>query len=196
MFARAAAVVLLAFALSGCITAANTLSPDQISSLRLQSVEVKIAPNARISWGDGEIAYAKTKGAAAQSAEFSADTDEGRAFVRNVISDRLRSAMLAAIGPELAGARPVKLAVRVHEVRISSAIQRVILGGDHTIQADVELLDAKTATPLLSLPSHHVLVKGGGGPLGVVLDNLVRDEPIDLVTKDYARQYRNWLLRK
>ena len=56
--------------------------------------------------------------------------------------------------------------------------------------------DAKTSTPLLSFPSYRALVKGGGGPIGVALDNLLRDEPIDLVTKDYARQYRNWLLRK
>ncbi len=196
MFVRAAVVAMLAFPTAGCITATNTLSPEQVSSLRLQAVNVQVAPNARIRWGDGERAFAKTKGAAGESVEFSADTEEGRAFVRNAVADRLHIAMVKTIGPELTGVRPVKLAVRVHEVDISPGIQRVILGGDHAIAADVELLDAKTSTPLLSFPSYRALVKGGGGPIGVALDNLLRDEPIDLVTKDYARQYRNWLLRK
>ncbi len=197
MFQRAAAILLLGFTLSGCITAANTLSPEQVSSFRLQAVEVSVAPNARIWWGDGERAYAQSRGITDHEAWAAAvETDAGRAYVRNAIAEKLRSALMAKVGPELTGVRPVRLTTRVHKVRISPAIQRLVLGGDHRITADVELLDGKTGAALLSLPSHEVVVGGGGGLIGVALDNLLRDEPIDLVTRHYAQQYRNWLLRK
>ena len=62
MFVRAAVVAMLAFPMAGCITATNTLSPEQVSSLRLQAVNVQVAPNARIRWGDGERDFAENQG--------------------------------------------------------------------------------------------------------------------------------------
>jgi hypothetical protein len=116
--------------------------------------------------------------------------------VRAAIVDKVRRAMMTALAPELTGTRSVRLAVRVHEVNIASAIQRVFIGGDHRIEADVDLVDAKTGAPLLSLPSHRVTAGAGGGVLGVALDNLILSDPIDRATALFAADYRNWLLRK
>jgi hypothetical protein len=45
---RVAAILLLGLSLSGCIAAANNLSPALVASFRLQAVDVTVAPNARI----------------------------------------------------------------------------------------------------------------------------------------------------
>ena len=206
MLRRILLCLLLGLALTGCITAANTLSVEQLASFRLEAVDVTVAPNARIWWDDPEVASAQSRNpqgapATAQAARAGAPSAaaglaEGQAPGRQAVAELLRKAMVTAVGPELNGARPVRLAVRIHEVQISSAIQRIIIGGDHRIMADVDLVDARSGVPLLSLPAHTVLVKGGGGLVGVALDNIIRAEPIQLVTAAYAREYRNWLLRK
>jgi hypothetical protein len=204
MLRRIILCLLLGLALTGCITAANTLSLEQLASFRLQAVDVTVAPNARILWDGPEEGSARPMSAQAAPASAqagpagvvprAAGAAEGQAH--QTVAELLRKAMIAEVGPELNGARPVRLAVRIHEVEISSPIQRIIIGGNHRIMADVDLLDARSGAPLLSLPAHTVLVGAGGGLVGVALDTIIRDEPIRLVTTAYAREYRNWLLRK
>jgi hypothetical protein len=206
MVRRIALCLLLGLALTGCITAANTLSVEQLASFRLQAVDVTVAPNAMILWDEPGLAVAQARNPriapasarAGRAGEPSpaAGLADGQALARRTAAELLRKALIAEVGPELNGARPVRLAVRIHELEISSAIQRIIIGGDHRIVADVDLLDARSGAPLLTLPAHMVLVKGGGGLVGVALDNIIRADPIQLVTAAYAREYRNWLLRK
>jgi hypothetical protein len=40
-------------ALAGCATVSNTLSPAEITSLKLTSVKVAVAPETRVRWKDG-----------------------------------------------------------------------------------------------------------------------------------------------
>ena len=58
--------LLLAPALAGCATVSSTLSPEQVAGFRLTGVNVGFAPDARIAWGEGELAYAASKGVASQ----------------------------------------------------------------------------------------------------------------------------------
>jgi hypothetical protein len=197
MLRRLVVCLVLGFSLSGCITADNTLSIEQIASFRLQAVDVSVAPNAQILWDDPERAAAGQGSAQVALAHAAAGAPaDWPATARRTVSDLLRKSMIDLVGPELNGTRPVRLVVRIHALEIVSPIQRIILGGSHHMTADVDLLDAKSGAVLLTLPAYTVLVGGGGGLVGVALDNMIRDEPIRLVTASYAGEYRNWLLRK
>src|SRR5262245_22373080 len=59
---KALLLALAAVGLAGCVTAKNTLSLDDVATLRLAGVDVSFAPNAHIWWGDGERAFAASKG--------------------------------------------------------------------------------------------------------------------------------------
>ena len=181
----------LAVLLAGCVTASNTLSPDQISSFRLQAVEVTVAPNAFVSWMDElDLPPEGTEGRPASSQA------EAGVRTRQAIVAKLRDSMLKEVGGELNGARPVKLLVRVHEFVVTPGAVRILIGGDHRIKADVDIVDAKTGALLLAFPAHGAFIQGGGGLMGVALDNMFLDDPANRIVRHYVLQYRNWLLRK
>src|SRR5262245_22466897 len=48
--------------IAGCAAAPKTLPPDQLATFRLAGVNVAFDPDARIAWGDGELAYVASKG--------------------------------------------------------------------------------------------------------------------------------------
>src|SRR6266576_3733408 len=64
----------IADALAGCVTASNTLSVDQLATYRLSGVNVAFAPDVIIMWGDGERAYAASKGQPATESDVLAKT--------------------------------------------------------------------------------------------------------------------------
>jgi hypothetical protein len=196
MFSRFIAVVALGLLLCGCVTASNTLAPDQVATMRLQSVSVAFQPNARIWWGDGERAFAASKGRSVLEAEAVAKTEEGQAYLRNTIAAKLSQAFERSLTGELQGARPVRLEVNVKDVEIASAAQRIILGGHHRLTADVNLVDARTGAVILAFSEQNAIAQAGQGIGGVLLDNAFLGDPIDRVIQNYATQYRNWLLRK
>ncbi|WP_157961465.1 DUF6778 family protein [Microvirga flavescens] len=183
MFKRFLAVAVMGLALAGCVSTPNTLSPEQIAGFRLASVDVSVAPNAWISWADGDT-------------ERAALTAPDDAKVRQSIASKLRDSVLRNLGGDLTGQRPVKLVVRVHEFAVVPGAVRILLGGNHVIKADVDILDAKTGAPLLAFPAHTVAFQGGNGVIGVALDNIIQDDPADRLIRYYVNQYRNWLLRK
>ena len=61
--ARFAALGVL-FALAGCVTTENSLSQNDIASMKLTGVTVGFAPEAGIQWEDGIRAYAEAIGRA------------------------------------------------------------------------------------------------------------------------------------
>jgi hypothetical protein len=186
---------LIAAALAGCVTVSNTVSVDQIATYRLSGVNVTFAPDVNIMWGDGERAYAASKGQPATESDVLAKTPEGQAYLRNTIATKLKGAMERNLSGGLAGARPVRLNVTVKNVTVASVVQRVIVGGHHGMTADVTLVDAKTGVVIVPYAAQSALTYGGQG-LAAVLDAAVMPDPIDRVVNDYAEQYGNWLLRK
>lgn len=196
MFSRVFILMSLGLMLAGCVTASNTLAPDQVATMRFQSVSVFFQPDARIWWGDGERAYAASKGRNAFQAEEAVKSEEGQAYLRKEIATRLSQAFEKNLRGELTGNRAVRVEIKVKEVEIASAVQRILVGGHHSLRADVDLVDARSGAVILAFSDQGVMAKGGQGIGGVLLDNAFLGDPIDRVIQNYATQYRNWLLRK
>ncbi|MGO4573951.1 DUF6778 family protein [Microvirga sp. 2TAF3] len=196
MFRRFLLSFLLGLSLAGCVTASNTLAPDQVATMRLQSVSVSFSPSARIWWGDGERAFAASKGLPLLAAEEAAKSPEGQAFLRGTIAAKLSQAFESHLKGELGGTRPVRLDIIVRDLDIASAAQRILLGGHHRLTADVNLIDARSGALILAFSEQNAMAQAGQGIGGVLVDNMFLGEPIDRVIQNYATQYRNWLLRK
>ena len=81
MLNRLFSLCLLAAALAGCATVPNPLTPQQVEALRLTTVAVEVDPAAVLWWGDGDRAYARSKGLPEQEAEELSKTAEARAFI-------------------------------------------------------------------------------------------------------------------
>ena len=182
---------LIAVALAGCVTVSNTLTTDQVASFRLTQVDVVMPADARIRWGDGEAAYASSKGLPPASPA----TPESERYVRDGVSTRVRAAFQRELTGKLVGARPVKVQVTVRDVDIAPAIQRIVLGGNHSMKGDVAIVDAKTGAVLSSYPAQMSMSQAGQGIGGALIDAAFMGPPIDRVVNGYASQYREWLLR-
>jgi hypothetical protein len=195
MWFRLFVLTSLALALAGCVTVSNTLPADQIANMRVAEVRVSFVPAASIRWGDGERAYATSKGASEIEADALAKTPEGQVYIRNAIASKVKSVMEHEVAAGLHGSRPVRVEVSIKEVMIASAIQRVLVGGHHTLTADVTLVDAKTGAVLSAFPGQASTTMAGQGIGGALLDRAFLADPIDRVVDSYASQYRGWLMR-
>src|SRR4051794_30932134 len=189
-------LALAAVGLAGCVTATNTLTLDDLATLRLAAVDVSFAPNVTIWWGDGERAFAASKGQPATESENLAKTPEGQAYLRNTVASKVKASTERNLSGTLAGARPVRVRVVVKNVHITGAVQRVIIGGGHGMTADVTIVDAKTGATLLPYAGQSTGAVAGQGLGGVLVDAALLGDPIDRVTNNYAQAYSNWLLRK
>jgi hypothetical protein len=177
------------------VTASNTLPADQVASFRLAEVKVSLSPGAPVGWGDGERAYAASKGAQATESDALAKTPEGQAYIRNAVVSKVKAAMERHLASGMTGSRPVRVEVSIKDITIASALRRVVLGGHHTMAADVTLVDPRTGAVLVTCPGQTSMAMAGQGIAGAVLDQAFLAEPIDRVVDSYANQYRNWLLR-
>ena len=180
-------------ALAGCQTVTNSLTADQIQSFKLTGTTVVFDPQAAIWWGDGERAYAASKGLAATESDSVAKSKDGIAYMHSQIAAKVTAAMERNVGPKLTGSRPVRLEVMVKNVTISSAAQRVIIGGSHMMQASVKLIDAQTGAVLLEHPGMLSASGAGNGIAGVIVEGMIGGNAIDRVTNDFARNYGVWL---
>jgi hypothetical protein len=195
MLGRFISVAAVGLLLAGCVTTANTLAPEQISSFRLQSVDVTIVPNAGISWSDAERDLAVSKGLDTPE-RWAAAQDGLQEQIRRTIAAKMRDSMMREVGSQLGGTRPVRINVRIHEFRVTAGAVRVLFGGNHAILADIDIVDGRNGALLLAFPAHQTFIQGGNGLIGVALDNLLLDEPADRIIRLSALEYRNWLLRK
>jgi hypothetical protein len=196
MLRRLFLTVLIGLSVAGCVTASNTLPPDQVSTFRLQAVSVQFPPGYRIWWGDGERAFASSKSLPVLQAEEAAKSDEGQTYLRNTVAAKLTLAFNEQLKGELLGTRPVRIELNVKDLEIASAAQRILLGGHHRLTADVNLVDARSGVVILTFSGQSAVAQAGQGIGGVLLDNAFLGDPIDRVIQNYASQYRNWLLRK
>lgn len=209
---------LVAAGLAGCAEVpASPLAKDAIAGMRLAQVEVKVADDATVLWGNAEHDYvvahrsapsarrakpietgALGDPAASDAAEATAlaNSPEGKAFVRAKVTDRLKGALGEAFKGRLeTGARPVKLEVVVTGFVVPSAIQRVVLGGVPGLTARVVLRDAATGAELASRANFGANVIAGNGIGGVLVDQAFEDLDVRLA-RSFAVSYRNWLLNE
>lgn len=191
---RSALSIACALALAGCVTVSNSLAPDQVRDFRLLGVNVNYASDAQILWGDGERAYAASKGISVFEADAAGRTPEGQAYMRSIISAKLKTAMDRTLAGKMTRSKPVRMEVVLKQVTIASPIQRVVIGGTHYIKADINLVDSQTGTVVLSYPAQTATSLSGQGIGGTLVDGLIGNDPMDRVVADCVWQYQNWLL--
>lgn len=194
MIKRILCLGLLAFALAGCVTAQNPLSRQDVETFRLASVHVGIDSAATLWWGDGDRAYARSKGRSEADSEELSKTPEARAFVAQLASAKISAALEQQLKPVLTGPRPVKVNVHLRRLYLASAIQRVVVGGAHEMVADVTVTDAKTGAVLVNYPEFRAIALAGQGIGGAMLDAALMADPIDRLTLNFASKYREWLV--
>ena len=105
----------------------------------------------------------------------------------------------AANTGRLNGARPVRLEIVVKRFDIPSAVMTVIAGGGRGMNADANLVDARTGALIVANPDLGVYLPSGGGIVGTAvqaaLDNSAEQSPADKIAARYGENYRDWLLR-
>lgn len=197
--ARFAALGIL-FALAGCVTAENSLSQNDIASMKLTGVNVSFTPDARVQWEDGIRAYATTKAIADDQIATATDTPEGKAYVRNLLAPKIKAGVEKAMAGQLNGSRPVRLEIVVKNFAIASAVQRIMIGGGREMTADANLVDARTGAVIIANPDLRAFLMAGQGVLGTAvqaaIDNAATQGVAEQVVDRYGKNYRDWLLRR
>jgi hypothetical protein len=193
------AVLAGALALTGCVTAENSLSANDIAGMKLAGVTVSYAPDARIVWDDGVRAYAASKGIVEDMAT-ATNTPEGKAYVQNMLASHVKGGVERQMAGQLLGTRPVRLDVVVHSFAIASAVQRIVIGGGHGMTADANLVDARTGAVILRHPNLMANVGAAGGLVGTAVQSAIeaaaKIDNTDTVANRWGATYRDWLLRR
>jgi hypothetical protein len=167
--------------------------------MKLTGVTVAYAPDAFVRWDDGIRAYAASKGIIDNSA-VPAYTPEGRAYIRALLAPRIKAGVEQAMAGELNGTRPVRLELVVHQFTIVPAVQQIVLGGDHEMRAEANLVDARTGAIIIANPNlGAVIARDRRGLLGAVAEGAFtngNETTIERLADIYGKTYRSWLLRK
>lgn len=194
------AVLAGALALAGCKTIENSLSQNDIAGMKLTDISVSFAPDATIQWDDGIRAYATSKSITDDQIATATNTPEGKAYVRNLLAQRIKAEVDKTMAGHLNGSRPVRLNIVVHSFTISPAIQRIVVGGGHGMLADANLVDARTGANIVAYPKMAVVLVVGQGVLGTAvqaaIDHASEQSTADKIASRYGDSYRDWLLRK
>lgn len=218
--ARACAAVLMGILTAGCASIPpSPLTFDAAKTLRLESVNVTMAPDATVSWANAEndyVAARRAKGdlpkkkinevAATGPGDTRAVDDaihteivqspEGQSYLKDRVTGRLTDALTTHVKTQLQnGNKPVKLDVTVHTFIVPSAVQRVVIGGAPVIAASAVLRDASSGAVIAERQNMISAAMAGNGWGGVLADQLFDDLDVRLVNS-YAQQYRDWLIPK
>jgi hypothetical protein len=186
------AVFALCLGVAGCTGYGDKLKPEVVQSFNLQQVAVSVPPEATFYWGDGERAYARSIGQPDSEAAKLGETPQGKTYMRNLASQRIKTAFDRALGGKFQGSRPVRIEIVMHDIYVSSPLQRILVGGDYSMKATANLVDAKTGQVIAANPNLSLRVPAGQGILGAAIDPAF-GEPIDRVATRFAESYREWL---
>ena len=191
----------IAFALAGCVTTAeNSLSQNDIAGMKLTGVTVSFAPDAQVQWEDGIRAYAAAKAITDDQIATATNTPEGRAYVQGMLAPRIRAEIEKVMVGQLNGTRPVRLDVIVKTFALSSAVQRVLIGGGRGMVADANLVDARTGAVIIANPDLRAVLFAGQGIVGTAvqaaIDNASTQNVVEKLVDRYGESYRDWLLRR
>src|ERR1022692_3254336 len=141
----------MACALAGCVTTAeNSLSQNDIAGMKLTWITVSFAPDALIQWEDGIRAYATAKAITDDQIATATNTPEGRAYVRDMLAPVIKTGVTKSLAGQLNGSRPVRLDIVVKSFALSSAVQRILIGGGRGMTADANLVDARTGAIIIA----------------------------------------------
>jgi hypothetical protein len=185
--------------LAGCVTTENSLSANDIAAMKLTGVTVSYTPDANVQWDDGIRAYATSKAIVDDQIATATNTPEGKAYVQALLASRIKPGIERAMAGQLNGTRPVRLDIVVQSFTISSAVQRILIGGGHGMVADANLVDARTGAVIISHPRLSAVLLAGQGVLGTAVEAAMTNggqTTLDRIVVTYGENYRDWLLRR
>lgn len=160
-----ASLASLCVALTGCQTAGHKLPLEQIADLRVGEVVVSIADGAQIS-------------------------EE----VRNVVAPKVKAAVERQFAQRFKGSTPVRIEVTVKRVVVTSAVQRVVIGGPQSMTVDMIMVDPRTRSVLLSYPDRTAQMGVRGGVMEVALEGAISgNDPIDFMAQNLAFQFAEFV---
>lgn len=187
-------------ALTGCVTAENSLSQNDIASMKLTGVTVSYAPDAFVQWEEGIRAYATAKAIPDDEIAVRTNTPEGKAFVNNMLAPRIKAGIEKQMAGQLNGARPVRLEIVVKRFELPSVVQRVLIGGHRMMIADANLVDARSGAVIITNADLRAFLYAGQGVVGAAVqaavDNASQEGVVDKLVDSYGASYRDWLLRR
>lgn len=199
MFLRFIAVLGLAWVVSGCVTTnQHSLSASDVRSFKLAEIRVSVPLETSVTWYDALQEYAQVKAIPNFELNDATDNDEFKRWIRDRLAVRVKEALQQHVAGVLNGTRPVRLEVLVRRFEISSAIQRIVVGGGYSVAGDVNLVDAKTGAVLASHPG-LVYVRMAGNGIGGTLVQAAFDAsnpPATALVTGFAETYRDWLQNK
>ena len=193
-------MVSLAFAIAGCATVPpHSLALSDFRQYRIANVTVEGVDVIR-SWPNEEDAFVKANVVNSDTlhriqARPAAEYPPLKAHLQRVLNERFQLEFASQVAPVFTGGRPVRAVIRLRQFDVPSVARRVFVDNDAKIQADIDLVDAGTGTPLLRYSGPHRtrrLIGGLATGFAVALDR--SDVGMSLIT-DYMTAYRNWLLR-
>ena len=154
-----------ALVLGGCQTASHKLSLEQVADLRVGEVVVSIPDGAQISED-----------------------------VRTVIAPKFKAAVERQFAQRFKGTTPVRIEVTVKRVIVTSAFQRVVLGGPQSMTVDMTMVDPRTKSVLLSYPDRTAQMSPRGGVMEVALEGAISgNDPIDFMAQNLAFQFAEFI---
>jgi hypothetical protein len=168
--------------------------------MKLTGVSVSFAPNVSLQWEDGIRAYATAKSIPDDQIAVASNTPEGRAYVQNMLSARIKAEIEKVMAGQLNGTRPVRLEVVVKTFALSSAVQRILIGGGRDMVADANLMDARTGALIIAHPDLRAFLLAGQGLVGTAvqaaIDSSAAQSPAEQLADRYGEGYRDWLLHR
>ncbi len=198
MYLRFIAAIGLALAVAGCVTTnQHSLSASDVQSFKLAEVRVNVPPEASIVGYDGMTEYVAARNIPNYELNAATETDEAKQWARNHLGTRIKGAMQQKLAGTFNGHRPVRAEVTVHGFMLSSAVQRIVVGGNYHMVADVTLVDAKSGAVIVSYPKMIHVVSAQGGWAGAIVQAVydAANSPGDRVVNGFAEQYRSWLVK-
>jgi hypothetical protein len=191
---RVGVILLLAALLAGCVTTAeNTLSPERRAALKIESVKVTFAPNAGLSWADAESEFDRAKLSGDGTAAYlrgEPQSGEKRAFVEKKAAAKITQAFQNKVLPSFHGTEPARLEIVVKSLDIPSTVRQLMIGGNHTIGAEITVVNARSGELILRAPDFRGQSPGTGA-YSLVVDRML--DPIDRATVTLADNFRSWL---
>jgi hypothetical protein len=184
-------------ALAGCVTTAeNSLSQNDIANMKLTGVTVSFAPDAGVQWEDGIRAYATAKAITDDQIATATNTAEGKAYVQTMLAPVIKTGVTKSLTGQFNGSRPVRLDVVVKSFALSSAVQRILIGGGRGMVADANLVDARTGAVIVAYPE----LRAGQGVVGTAvqaaIDNASEQSVAEKLAVRNGELYRRWLLHQ
>jgi hypothetical protein len=191
----------VALALAGCVTTAqNSLSQNDIASMKLTGVTVSFVPDAGVQWEDGIRAYATAKAITDDQIATATNTPEGKAYVQAMLAPVIKTGVSKSLAGQLNGSRPVRLDVVVKRFAVASAVQRILIGGGRGMVADAVLVDARTGAVIVAYPDLLAATYAGQGIVGTAvqaaIDSASEQSVAEKLAFRYGEIYRNWLLHQ